>query len=429
MSDVHQQMREDWNARAREDAGYYVAFGARGQSEEDFFATAKDTADGLARELKRLPPADPRSRRALEIGCGPGRLMRPMSAHFGEIHGVDVSDEMIARARRNLAGIAHAHVHVGSGSSLGMFASESFDVAYSYAVFQHIPSKEVVFGYLRDAHRVLKTGGLLLAQFNGLAPDERYDTWSGVRFTVAELLDFAGAHEFQVLTMEGASTQYLWTAWYKRAPGWAASLRPAGVVASIQAITNAHNSEPVAPASGRFASVSMWVSDLPRDAGLHHLEVRIGGAPATITYLGPPDGGNMQQVNVLLPEVTATGLLPVEILWLGELVSRPGTLRVIPPGPSVPFLLSVTDGVNLVSGSRIETGCVKVTLEEVLRPAEFEAEIAGLPVEAVEHFCTAPRLNRYEFNFRIPTGTPPGPHQLKMRLGRRQFAPYPLEVV
>ncbi|MBX9603498.1 MAG: methyltransferase domain-containing protein [Bryobacteraceae bacterium] len=429
MSDVHQRMREDWNARAREDAGYYVAFGARGQSEDEFFATAKDTAEGLARELKRLPPADPRSRRALEIGCGPGRLMRPMSAHFGEIHGVDVSDEMIARARRNLNGIPHAHVHVGGGSSLGMFASESFDVAYSYAVFQHIPSKEVVYGYLRDAHRVLKSGGLLLAQFNGLAPDDRYDTWSGVRFSVPELLDFAAAHDFQVLTMEGASTQYLWTAWYKRAPGWAATLRPAGMVASILAITNAQNSEPVAPASGRFASVSMWVRGLPGDAGLHHLEVRIGRAPAVITYLGPPDAGGTQQVNALLPEVVPTGLLPVEILWLGEPVSTPGTLRVIPPGPSVPFLLSVTDGVNLVSGSRIETGCVKVTMEEVLRPEEFGAEMAGRPVESIEHFCTAPRLHRYEFNFRVPAATPTGPHQLKMWLGRRRFAPYPLEVV
>ena len=44
--------------------------------------------------------------------------MRPMSRHFGEIHGVDVSDEMIARARENLRGMPHAHPHATSGCDL-----------------------------------------------------------------------------------------------------------------------------------------------------------------------------------------------------------------------------------------------------------------------------------------------------------------------
>ena len=68
--------------------------------------------------MKRLPPAaNPRARRALEIGCGPGRLMRPMSRHFGEIHGVDVSDEMIRLAREKLRGMPHAHAHRTTGAT------------------------------------------------------------------------------------------------------------------------------------------------------------------------------------------------------------------------------------------------------------------------------------------------------------------------
>ena len=42
--DVRALMREDWNRRALEDASYYVAFGRRGQSEEEFFATGVDLA-------------------------------------------------------------------------------------------------------------------------------------------------------------------------------------------------------------------------------------------------------------------------------------------------------------------------------------------------------------------------------------------------
>lgn len=71
-------MRAEWNERAREDARYYVAFGRRGQEEEEFFASASDVVYSLEEELKRLPRnLPPEARRALEIGCGPGRLMRP----------------------------------------------------------------------------------------------------------------------------------------------------------------------------------------------------------------------------------------------------------------------------------------------------------------------------------------------------------------
>jgi len=66
-------MREDWNSRAEEDAGYYVAFGRRDQDDEDFFATGAETAAGIALELRRLP-ADMRDR-ALELLKDEGELI------------------------------------------------------------------------------------------------------------------------------------------------------------------------------------------------------------------------------------------------------------------------------------------------------------------------------------------------------------------
>ena len=87
---ITSQMQADWNSRAVEDANFYVAFGRRNQDTEEFFDTAAEVVRGLNWELKRVPCVNPRARRALEIGCGPGRLMRPMSQFFGEIHGVDV---------------------------------------------------------------------------------------------------------------------------------------------------------------------------------------------------------------------------------------------------------------------------------------------------------------------------------------------------
>jgi len=149
MSDpeVSARMREDWNARAREDAGYYVAFGSRDSDDAAFFATATEVINGLEWELRRIPLEN--RMRALEIGCGPGRLMRPMSRHFVEIHGVDVSDEMVALAKQKLRDISHAHPHATDGASLRQFPDQHFDFVYSYAVFQHIHSRDVVFEYLR----------------------------------------------------------------------------------------------------------------------------------------------------------------------------------------------------------------------------------------------------------------------------------------
>src|SRR5947209_8444558 len=171
-SKVLEQMRADWNERAGEDAYYYVAFGRKQQDDEEFFGTAKEIVKGFEWDLKRVRERDA----ALEIGCGPGRLMRPLAQHFAEIHGVDVSDEMIRLAKERLRNTPNAYPAVTSGSDLSQFPGEKFDFVYSFAVFQHIPGREVVFSYLREARRVLKTSGILRCQMNGLpAHAKQYD--------------------------------------------------------------------------------------------------------------------------------------------------------------------------------------------------------------------------------------------------------------
>src|SRR4051812_7078808 len=240
---VLDRMRSDWNERAAEDAYYYVAFGRREQDDDEFFATAADVVRNLTAELKRLRRRDA----ALEIGCGPGRLMRPMSRHFGEVHGVDVSDEMIRLARERLLDMPNAHPRHGSGTDLAMFPDDRFDFVYSYAVFQHIPSREVVFNYLREARRVLRPGGVLRCQLNGLPPHaKQYDTWSGVRITPDEIATLAREQDLQLLVLEQIWTQYMWITCRKRVAG----ARPRPAQASIRNISNAFTGEGVAPASG-----------------------------------------------------------------------------------------------------------------------------------------------------------------------------------
>ncbi|HXI43589.1 MAG TPA: class I SAM-dependent methyltransferase, partial [Bryobacteraceae bacterium] len=233
---VLQQMRDDWNQRAREDARYYVACGRRGQPDEEFFSSAGDVVRLLEEELKRLPRnLPPQARRALEVGCGPGRLMRPMSRNFGELHGVDVSDEMIRLAEARFSGASGMHLHATSGSDLAPLSADYFDFVYSYAVFRHIPSRDVVLSCFDEIRRVLKPGGIARLQLSGLAPNgKKPDTWDGVRLMRGEIVDYTRDHDFQLLALEGAGTPNMWTTWRKQPAGWRARLKNPGASSKIQ---------------------------------------------------------------------------------------------------------------------------------------------------------------------------------------------------
>jgi len=433
MADLSERMRADWNRRAREDAHYYAAFGRRGQQDEEFEASAADLLRDLRREMRRLGPERRWSAlRVLDLGCGPGRAMLPLSRQVGEIHGVDVSDEMARLARKRLAGAPNAQVHLGSGSDLGMFADDWFDFGYSYAVLQHIPSREVVFNYLAELRRVLRPGGVLRCQMNGLPGTAACcDTWSGVRVRPEEVRRFALDNDMQLLAMEGAGTQYLSVTLRKRPRGWRAQLaaRPPAAGVRIRRIANAYGAGPLAASRGRFAAVSLGVETLPEECGLLDLEARIGGLPGKPFYLGPESVDGLREMRIVLPEGIATGLQPVELLWFGRALGQPATLRVAPPAPAAPRVVGLSDAVDLLAGRRIQSGAVKIILEEVEDVSQLCASLDGEPVAAIESFCVDPAPPRYEVNLRLPAGIAPGERMLELRLGRRRFPPVRVVIV
>ena len=425
-SEVNEQMRVEWNERAREDAHYYVAFGSRDQNEEGFLATAADAIRAVKDELKRLSSVPTAARRALEIGCGPGRLMKPLSQFFGEIHGVDVSDEMIRMARERLRGIPHAHAHVGPGAGLPQFASESFDLVFSYAVYQHIPSREVVLEYLRETARVLKPGGVFRGQFNGLPLAFLPDTWRGVSFSPTDIREFTRSNGLQLMALDGAGTQYMWTTWRK--PDIYAHRTGVCGPASIRGITNAFTSEPLVPNRGRCAAMSLWIDDLPEDGDINSLEVRVESATAEIFYIGPPAADGLIQINAWLPPNTRTGLMPAEVFYEGKQLCAEHYVRVVPAGPLVPRVVTVVDGINLIEQNRTKTGLVKVHLEEVAHPDRIAVTIDNRPVRDLEIMLTDPIPPRHELNFRVPEGLGPGRYVLQVRVGERDLLPCHLDV-
>jgi hypothetical protein len=289
-----------------------------------------------------------------------------------------------------------------------------------------------VLGYLRETHRVLKPGGLVRCQINGLPESAAgYDTWHGVRVSAAQIREFALANDFQLLALEGAGTQYMWVTLAKRPTGWHAGLphRRGPARAAIRRLTNAFGTEPLATSRGRFAAISLWIEALPPECDLLHLEVSIGGLSANPFYIGPVESDGLSQVNVALPPGVESGLQSVQLKALGEPLCPPTTLRVVPPGPNVARVLAVSDAVDLLSGTTIRSGIVKLVLEDVEGVAGFRASLDGRELSRFESFCIDPVPMRYEINVYLTSGPPPGRHRLEVGLGGRKLGSFALLLV
>jgi len=227
-------MRHDWDQRARENARHYVVTGQPQWSDEEFFQSGEIAMqEDILNDLTNICQGkDPRAMRVLEIGCGAGRVTRAFARFFGEVYAVDISREMVALARRAVAGFTHAHVYVNNGKDLsaaapwwnrlGIGTKPRFDFAFSSMVFQHIPSRAIIESYVRDVSRRLRPGALFKFQVQGCPYSyaNSEDTWVGASFSEDQARSLAEGCGFELRYQHGAGTQYYWLWCFKRkSPG------------------------------------------------------------------------------------------------------------------------------------------------------------------------------------------------------------------
>jgi ubiquinone/menaquinone biosynthesis C-methylase UbiE len=163
-----------------------------------------------------MPGQEREAMKVLEIGCGAGRMTRALAEVFGEVYAVDVSGEMIARAKEALADLSNVRLFQNNGADLRVLGDIQIDFAFSYIVFQHIPGREVIYSYVREVNRLLRPGGLFKFQVQGVsATDGDPDTWLGVYFTDADAVDMARACGFEARYRRGADSQYFWLWFFK----------------------------------------------------------------------------------------------------------------------------------------------------------------------------------------------------------------------
>lgn len=215
-------MREDWNKRARENAEHYVQNAHEKWDEREFFRSGEiNVANEIMPDMHTIcgGTRSPRDLNVLEIGCGVGRMTKFLVRIFGHVTSVDVSSEMIARATANLAGVDNVTLINGDGATLTGVPDASQDFAFSFIVFQHIPSADVIASYCREVHRVLRPGALFKFQLQGAhwQREQPPDTWHGVSFSEEEARQLCQKSGFVLERSEGANTQFYWL-WFRK-PG------------------------------------------------------------------------------------------------------------------------------------------------------------------------------------------------------------------
>lgn len=150
-------MQEAWNARAREDPVFYVE-SYHSTDHQGFFTRGEERAALFLDPVLSRVFGDSSGIHGLEIGCGLGRFSRALARRLRHVTATDVSDEMIAKAKVANADWDTIRFLATDGEHIPLPA-DSVDFAFSYEVFQHMPSHSVIRANLREVARVLKPDG------------------------------------------------------------------------------------------------------------------------------------------------------------------------------------------------------------------------------------------------------------------------------
>jgi SAM-dependent methyltransferase len=239
--DVHAaKMRQEWDHRSRKNAYRYIG---SVRDEEGFFLSGERDVRDLVDPYLSDAQFVPRDKRMLELGCGVGRMTFPLANRFGTVEAIDISGEMIQRAKELQArlGIANVRFQLGNGKDLRPYPDESMDFVFSFIVFQHIPEISIILNYVSEIGRVLKKGGFFRFQVNGYRrlklpfgyclmwgtsatrrlrkwniqtrPHLRFgklNSWRGVPIRVSEVQDTCAASGLSITQVVGIDTLSMW---------------------------------------------------------------------------------------------------------------------------------------------------------------------------------------------------------------------------
>jgi SAM-dependent methyltransferase len=171
------ELRKNWDKIGRIDPFYSILSdnARRGKrwNTDEFFARGREDIEVLIKEIDALPFPVSR-KKALDFGCGAGRLTQALADHFQEVCGVDIAPSMIELARQHNRHGDRCLYFLNENDSLSMLRDGTFDLICSIYTLQHMEAcyRE---SYLREFLRVLAPNGVLFFQlpYTGVRSSEK----------------------------------------------------------------------------------------------------------------------------------------------------------------------------------------------------------------------------------------------------------------
>lgn len=138
-----------------------------GWDRDEFFATGVREISDVFAYLDGLG-ISPNTARALDFGCGVGRLSQALAERFEEVVGVDISSSMVRTAEKHNRHGGRVRYLVNTVPNLAQIEDAHVDFIYSNITLQHMPSAAAE-SFVRDFFRILRPGGVAVFQ----VPDGR----------------------------------------------------------------------------------------------------------------------------------------------------------------------------------------------------------------------------------------------------------------
>lgn len=105
----------------------------------EFFESGKNHVSHVLNVCRDRLARDFSPKRALDFGCGTGRLVIPLAEIADYVVGLDVSDSMLQEARKNCEDYSVKNVSLLKSDDELSALDGHFDFIHSYIVLQHIP--------------------------------------------------------------------------------------------------------------------------------------------------------------------------------------------------------------------------------------------------------------------------------------------------
>lgn len=144
---------------------------------DEFFRTGEEDVKSIIEYAESLGLEIPTGR-ALDFGCGVGRLTVALADFFDEVYGLDISPVMLELAR-SYNNKDNCKYFLNEKDNLRQFESESFNFVISMLTLQHIEPLHAK-NYIKEFLRLLSPNGIMVFQIT-VPPKERISVLRRIR--------------------------------------------------------------------------------------------------------------------------------------------------------------------------------------------------------------------------------------------------------